>query len=76
MPMVPGAVCAGSIIATRGLDAAVRGLKKGRLRPSLAIIDDPDTENSAEARTRPTSSFSGSSGPLPGLPPKAGECRG
>ena len=33
MPMVPGFVCAGSIIATRGLDAAVRGLKKGKLRP-------------------------------------------
>ena len=30
MPRVPGSACAGSIIATRGLDAAVRGLKKGK----------------------------------------------
>jgi hypothetical protein len=45
LPQVPGSRCAGSIIATRGLDAAVLGLKKGTLRPQLAIIDDPDTED-------------------------------
>jgi hypothetical protein len=49
MPMVPGSVSAGAIIATRGLDAAIRGLKKGKVRPSLAIIDDPDTENTARS---------------------------
>ncbi len=47
MPDVPGSVSAGAIIATRGLDAAVRGLKKGSRRPELALIDDPDTENTA-----------------------------
>lgn len=49
MPRVPGSVSAGAIIATRGLDAAIRGLKKGKIRPSLAIIDDPDTEKTAHS---------------------------
>jgi hypothetical protein len=50
MPNVPGSVCAGSIIATRGLDSAVRGLKRGTRRPQLAIIDDPDTEDTARSQ--------------------------
>ncbi len=49
MPQVPGLVCAGSRIATRGLDSAVRGLKKGTKRPQLALIDDPDTEDTARS---------------------------
>jgi len=43
LPKVPGSICKGSIIATRGLDSAVRGLKIGTMRPDIAIIDDPDT---------------------------------
>ncbi|MCH8840295.1 MAG: phage terminase large subunit family protein, partial [Planctomycetes bacterium] len=43
-PKVPGSPSSGAIIATRGLDGAVRGLKKRGRRPSLAAIDDPDTE--------------------------------
>ena len=46
-PKVPGSPSAGAIIATRGLDAAVRGLNKRGKRPQLAIIDDPDTEHTA-----------------------------
>ena len=46
-PRVPGSPSAGFIIATRGLDAAVRGLKKRGKRPKLAVIDDPDTEETA-----------------------------
>lgn len=48
-PNVPGSPSARSIIATRGLDAAVRGLKKRGKRPRLAIIDDPDTEDTARS---------------------------
>jgi hypothetical protein len=44
LPSVPGSRAGGAYIATRGLDSAVRGLKKGDLRPEVAIIDDPDTE--------------------------------
>jgi hypothetical protein len=49
MPHVPGSRCAGSIIATRGLDAAVRGLKIGDRRPDLAVIDDPDTDDTVNS---------------------------
>lgn len=43
-PNVPGSPAARAIIATRGLDAAVRGMKRGKDRPQIAVIDDPDTE--------------------------------
>ena len=49
MPHVPGSLSAGSIIATRGLDAAVRGLKIGDQRPDLAVIDDPDTDDTVNS---------------------------
>lgn len=48
-PKTPGSPSAGAIIATRGLDAAVRGLKKRGKRPKLAIIDDPDTEDTSRS---------------------------
>jgi hypothetical protein len=44
LPRVPGSPSAGAIIATRGLDAAVRGLNKFSSRVDVAAIDDPDTE--------------------------------
>ena len=44
LPTVPGSAASGAVIATRGLDAAVRGIKIHGRRPDLAIIDDPDTE--------------------------------
>jgi hypothetical protein len=46
LPRVPGSPASGAIIATRGLDGAVRGLKRGKERPQIAVIDDPDTEDS------------------------------
>jgi hypothetical protein len=48
-PKIPGSPSAGAIIATRGLDAAVRGLKKRGKRIQLAVIDDPDTEDTARS---------------------------
>jgi hypothetical protein len=47
-PRVPGSPSAKAIIKTRGLDSAVRGLKKRGYRVGLTIIDDPDTESTAE----------------------------
>lgn len=44
LPRVPGSPSRGSILATRGLDAAVRGLKVGTRRPDVCVIDDPDTD--------------------------------
>jgi hypothetical protein len=49
MPHVPGSRCAGSIIATRGLDAAIRGIKIHNKRPDLAVIDDPDTDDTVNS---------------------------
>lgn len=46
-PGVPGSPSSRAIIATRGLDGAVRGLNKLGRRPQLAGIDDPETEDSA-----------------------------
>ena len=51
-PNVPGAPAAGAIIATRGLDAEVRGVKKMGRRPDLIIIDDPDTEETVNNETQ------------------------
>lgn len=48
-PAVPGAPASQAILATRGLDAAVRGLKRKGRRPSLVVIDDPDTEDTARS---------------------------
>lgn len=48
-PRVPGSPSSGAIFATRGLDSAVRGLNKGNRRPSVAGIDDPDTEDTARS---------------------------
>lgn len=53
-PQVPGSPSSGSVLATRGLDAAVRGLKVGKLRPDVAIIDDPDTEETVNSEEQAT----------------------
>ncbi len=39
----------GSVITTRGIDAAIRGLVKGGLRPDLVIGDDLETRESARS---------------------------
>ncbi|MDD4891981.1 MAG: phage terminase large subunit family protein [Phycisphaerae bacterium] len=49
LPDVPGAPAAGGIIATRGLDAEVRGLNKRDRRVDLVGIDDPDTEETVRS---------------------------
>jgi hypothetical protein len=49
LPNVPGSPSASAIMATRGLDAAVRGLNKKNRRVDLAIIDDPETEDTVRS---------------------------
>src|SRR5262245_17231783 len=49
LPNVPGSPSSNAIIATRGLDAAVRGLNKRNRRVDVAGIDDPDTEESVNS---------------------------
>lgn len=55
LPTVSGKLsrARGQIIATRGLDAAVRGIRYGVMRPDLAVIDDPETREVAESETQP-----------------------
>lgn len=51
-PMYPGAKSAGAVIGTRGLDAAIRGVLVGDLRPDLVIIDDPETRESVTSEVQ------------------------
>ena len=54
LPTVPGSVASGCIFSTRGLDAAIRGVRYRNTRPDVVIVDDPETRESAdsEAQTR------------------------
>ncbi|KKL65940.1 hypothetical protein LCGC14_2149960 [marine sediment metagenome] len=49
LPTVKGSKASGSAIMTRGLDAAIRGIRVGALRPDLVIIDDPETRESVRS---------------------------
>lgn len=49
LPTVAGSRCSGSVIMTRGLDAAIRGPRVGALRPDIVIIDDPETRESVQS---------------------------
>jgi hypothetical protein len=44
--------CRGSVLMTRGLDSAIRGIRYGSLRPDLVLIDDPETRESVESDTQ------------------------
>lgn len=46
-PTVPGSRASGAVVATSGLDGAIRGMRFNSLRPDLVVIDDPETAESA-----------------------------
>lgn len=51
-PRIDGSLCSESVIRTRGITGAIRGAKYARadgvsVRPDLALVDDPQTEESA-----------------------------
>jgi Phage terminase large subunit (GpA) len=57
MPTLAGSACSGSILATAGLTAAIRGLSHVTaggevLRPDLILLDDPQTRESAKSNTQ------------------------
>jgi len=52
LPAVEGSRAAGAVLMTRGLDAAVRGLRYGQKRPDLVVIDDPETRESVESQVQ------------------------
>lgn len=56
LPDIPGSRCSGTIIETAGLLSGIRGKKhapgKGKaVRPDLCLVDDPQTDESANSTT-------------------------
>lgn len=49
LPTVDGSKSSGAIIATKGLDAAIRGIVIDDHRPDLILLDDPETRESARS---------------------------
>ncbi len=49
LPTVRGSKCSGGVLMTRGLDAAIRGIRYHSLRPDFVLIDDPETRESASS---------------------------
>lgn len=52
LPTIPGAKCSGAILKAAGLSARLRGMKHQRAdgqaaRPSLVLLDDPQTDRTA-----------------------------
>ncbi len=47
LPVIEGSLCSGSILRAVGLTGRIRGTKRGAQRPDLAILDDPQTDESA-----------------------------
>lgn len=45
-------VASGAIVESRGLDGAIRGLRRGSMRPDFVIIDDAETRESARSSTQ------------------------
>ncbi|MBR0191925.1 MAG: phage terminase large subunit family protein [Thermoguttaceae bacterium] len=66
-PTVEGSPSSGSIVTTSGLDGAIRGLKYGPYRPTAIVIDDPQTEKSAESVTQTEKRWNLLSGCIKGL---------
>jgi hypothetical protein len=48
-PRVKGSPCSESIISVYGLDSAIRGERRRGRRPDFALIDDPETQESARS---------------------------
>lgn len=49
LPTVPKSPASGSVIASLGLDGAIRGFNVRGRRPDLVLVDDPDTRESARS---------------------------
>lgn len=49
LPTIPGSPASGAIIRVTGLTGRIRGRKSRLIRPSLVLLDDPQTEASARS---------------------------
>jgi hypothetical protein len=52
LPDIKGSRCGGSVIETRGCDAAIRGVRRGAMRPDFILVDDAETRESVESQTQ------------------------
>jgi hypothetical protein len=57
LPWIPGSRCAGAAVRVSGLSGSIRGTSHTRpdgssIRPTLAVIDDPQTDSSARSPTQ------------------------
>ena len=57
LPTIPGSIASGAIVKVAGITGRVRGMKSKRsdgqtVRPSLVVIDDPQTDESARSLTQ------------------------
>jgi hypothetical protein len=72
MPAIPGSRCAGSILRVSGLTGNIRGAVFIRpdgssIRPTLAIIDDPQTDQSARSLSQTQERLAIVNGAIAGL---------
>lgn len=51
-PTVEGSVSSGAVVMTVGMDAAIRGLREGGMRPDFVLLDDPETRESAKSEVQ------------------------
>lgn len=49
LPNVAGSRAGGCVVLARGILSRLRGMKRGNVRPDLAVIDDPQTDTSARS---------------------------
>jgi len=54
LPTIPGSTASGAIIRVAGIESRIRGMKSKRadgraVRPSLVVLDDPQTDESARS---------------------------
>ena len=52
LPTRKESASSGSVLMTRGLDGAIRGVRHENLRPDFVLIDDPETRESATSDTQ------------------------
>lgn len=69
---IPGSRCSGSVVRVSGITGHIRGAKFVRsdgssVRPSLVIIDDPQTDDSARSLTQTANRLSILKGAISGL---------
>ncbi len=49
LPEVPGSMASGAVIASRGIESAIRGMNYQGLRPDFVLVDDPETRESVRS---------------------------